>query len=64
MSERENEKQQVKTVIGYAMTCKTRLGRFRSSSSVICVRYVGRSNTGGLLKDEREKNGSMIHSIF
>lgn len=29
-------------------TCKTRFGKFRSSSSVICVRYVGRSNTGGL----------------
>lgn len=29
-------------------TCKTRLGKFRSSSSVICVLYVGRSNTGGL----------------
>lgn len=37
--------------IGLSMTCKTRLGRFRSSSSVICVRYVGRSNTGGLLKN-------------
>lgn len=29
-------------------TCKTRLGKLRSSSSVICVRYVGLSNTGGL----------------
>lgn len=32
-----------------SMTCKTRFGRFLSSSSVICVRYVGLSKTGGLL---------------
>lgn len=30
------------------LTWSTRLGRLRSSSSVIWVRYVGRSNTGGL----------------
>ena len=33
---------------GFVLTSRTRLGRLRSSSSVICVSYVGRSKTGGL----------------
>lgn len=47
----KNREQQTKfrNLIVLLMTCKTRFGKFRSSSSVICVRYVGRSNTGGLL---------------